>query len=63
VFESRDEEIRVLKRMLRNTLACNLMLTEELVRFAKENPGPAEWVRARVPPDAWARVDDESEIM
>ena len=63
VFESRDEEIRVLKRMLRDTLACNSTLTEELVRFAKKNPGPAEWVRARVPPDAWARVDDESEIM
>lgn len=63
VFESRAEEIRVQRTGLRNTLACNSGLTEELVRFAKENPGPAEWVRARVPPDAWARVDDETEMM
>ncbi|EAQ89049.1 predicted protein [Chaetomium globosum CBS 148.51] len=61
-FESRAEEIRVQRARLRNTLACNLGLTEELVRFAKENPGPAEWVRARVPPDAWARVDDDTKV-
>ena len=62
VFESRDEEIRVLRRDLRNTLARNLMLTEELERFARDNPGPAEWVRARVPPEAWARLNDPSEV-
>ncbi|KAK3296183.1 uncharacterized protein B0H64DRAFT_397605 [Chaetomium fimeti] len=61
-FSSRAEEIRVQRHRLRDTLACNLMLTEDLARFAKENPGPAQWVRARVPPTAWARLDDPSQI-
>jgi hypothetical protein len=44
-------------------MVCNLTLTVNLVRFAKENPGAAEWVKARVPPETWARLDDLSELV
>ena len=47
--------------MLYRTLVCGLTLTEDLVRLAKENSGVAEWVKARVPPDVWARLDDPGE--
>ena len=47
--------------MLRDTLLCNLWMTEELVKFAKDNPEVVEWVKARVPPETCARLDGEVE--
>ncbi len=32
-------------------------MTEELLLFAKENPKVVEWVKARVPPKTWVRLD------
>ena len=51
------------RQMLRDTLVSNLTLTVNLVRFANENPETAEWVKARVPPETWARLDDPSELV
>jgi hypothetical protein len=48
--------------MLLDTLRSNLGLTQELLRFAQDCPDAAEWVKARVPPEAWARLEDPSEI-
>ena len=61
VFESHAEVILVRRQMLYDTLACGLTLTEDLVGLAKENSGVAEWVKARVPPDVWARLDNPRE--
>ncbi|KAL2127967.1 hypothetical protein VTI74DRAFT_9919 [Chaetomium olivicolor] len=63
VYKSRAEEICVKREMLRDTLLSNLGLTEELVRFAQDCHGAAEWVKARVPPDTWARLEDHSDIV
>ncbi|KAK3292990.1 uncharacterized protein B0H64DRAFT_403257 [Chaetomium fimeti] len=63
VYKSRDEEIRVKRHMLRHTLLSNLCLTEELLRFVKDFPDAAERVKARVPPEAWARLEDPSEFV
>ena len=46
--------------MLRETLLSNLWMSEELFLFVKENPEVAEWVKARVPPETWARLDHPS---
>jgi hypothetical protein len=62
-FASRAEEIQFRRGKLRRALLCNLTLTETLVRFARENTAAAEWVKARVPPEAWARVEDPSEMV
>ena len=51
------------RRMLRDTLRSNLGLTEELLRFVQDFPDAAEWVKARVPPETWARLDDPSEFV
>lgn len=63
VYRSREEEIRVKREMLRETLVCNMAFTEDLVRFARKESGAAEWVRARVPPHIWARLDDPEELV
>ena len=49
--------------MLRNTLLSNLGLTESLLRFVQDCPDAAEWVKARVPLEAWARLEDPSEFV
>jgi hypothetical protein len=59
-FRSHEEEIRHRREDLRNTLACGLALFEEQVEFARQYPNHAKWVKARVPPDVWARTDDPS---
>ncbi len=46
--------------MLRETLLSNLWMTEEFLLFAKENSEVVEWVKARVPPETWARLDHPS---
>lgn len=51
------------RRMLRNTLLSNLGLTESLLRFVQDCPDAAEWVKARVPLEAWARLEDPSEFV
>ncbi len=51
------------RRMLRNTLLSNLGLTESLLRFVQDYPDAAEWVKARVPLEAWARLEDPSEFV
>ncbi|KAK3898555.1 hypothetical protein C8A05DRAFT_47159 [Staphylotrichum tortipilum] len=43
-------------------LRSNLGFTEELLRFVQDCPDGAEWVKARVPPEAWARLEDRLEI-
>jgi hypothetical protein len=48
--------------MLLHTLRSNLGLTAELLHFVQDFPDAAEWVKARVPPESWARLDDPSEI-
>jgi hypothetical protein len=48
--------------MLLNKLLINLGLTVELLRFVQDSPDAAEWVKARVPPESWARLEDPSEI-
>ncbi|KAK4234786.1 hypothetical protein C8A03DRAFT_46963 [Achaetomium macrosporum] len=63
VYKSRAEEIRVKRKMLRDTLLSSLGLTEELLRFVQDCPDAAEWVKARVPPETWARLEDPSEIV
>lgn len=63
VFSSRAEEIRVKRDSLRRTLLGNLGLTEELLRFVRDCPDAAEWVKARVPSEAWARLEDPSEYV
>ena len=50
------------RTMLLNTLRSNLGFTEELLRFVQDCPDAAEWVKARVPPESWARLEDPSEI-
>lgn len=47
--------------MLRRTLLTNCGLTHNLMRFVRENPEAAEWVRVRVPPETWARLEDPDE--
>ncbi|KAH6843404.1 hypothetical protein B0I37DRAFT_346917 [Chaetomium sp. MPI-CAGE-AT-0009] len=61
VYKSRAEEMRVKRHMLHDTLLSNLCLTELLLRFVQDFPDAAEWVKARVPPEAWARLEDPSE--
>lgn len=63
VYKSHAEEIRVKRAMLLNTLRSNLSLTEELLRFVQDCPDAAEWVKARVPPESWARLEDPAEIV
>jgi hypothetical protein len=37
-------------------------LFEEHVQFVREHPKHAEWVKIRVPAEAWARLHDPSEV-
>ncbi|KAL2171279.1 hypothetical protein VTG60DRAFT_3385 [Thermothelomyces hinnuleus] len=60
-FRSQADEMRIQREILRNTLVSGLALTHELLRFARDHPDEAAWVRARVSPEAWARLDDHSE--
>lgn len=57
-FESHEEEMRYWRERLRQALACSFDLFQEHITFVREHPEHAEWVKARVPPDVWARVDD-----
>ncbi|KAK3900817.1 hypothetical protein C8A05DRAFT_45412 [Staphylotrichum tortipilum] len=59
VYKSRAKEIRIKREILYDTLRSNLTLTEDLLRFVQDCPEPAEWVKARVPPEVWARLEDE----
>lgn len=63
VYQSRAEEIRVKRSMLRSTLLSGSGLTEELLQFVQDCPEAAEWVKARVPPESWARLEDPSEFV
>ncbi|KAK4139211.1 uncharacterized protein C8A04DRAFT_40906 [Dichotomopilus funicola] len=56
-YKSRTEEIRVKRWILYETLLSNLGLTEELLGFVRDCPEAAEWVKLRVPPEAWARLE------
>jgi hypothetical protein len=38
-------------------------LFKEHVEFSRQHSKHAEWVKARVPPDVWARLDDPSQIV
>ncbi|KAK3898756.1 hypothetical protein C8A05DRAFT_47009 [Staphylotrichum tortipilum] len=60
-FGSRAEEIRFQRGKLLSTLRHNDYLTDALVRFVRENPEAADWVRVRVPPEVWPRLDDPYE--
>ncbi|KAK4158277.1 hypothetical protein C8A00DRAFT_28783 [Chaetomidium leptoderma] len=62
-FGSHEEEMRHRRKDLRSTLACGYSLFEEHVKFVQEHPKHAEWVKARIPPKAWERLDDPSEIV
>jgi len=53
--------MRFQREMLRTTLVSGLGLTHELVRFVEDHPEEAAWVKARVSPEAWARLNDSSE--
>lgn len=56
-YKSRTEEMRIKRWILYETLLGNLGLTEELLRFIRDCPEAAEWVKRRVPPEAWARLE------
>ncbi|KAL2147268.1 hypothetical protein VTI28DRAFT_10258 [Corynascus sepedonium] len=60
-YRSHAEEMRFQREMLRTTLVSGLGLTHELVRFVEDHPEEAAWVKARVSPEAWARLNDSSE--
>jgi hypothetical protein len=62
-FGSHEEEMNHWRKDLRHSLACGLALFEEHVEYVRQHPKHAEWVKARVPPDAWARLDDPSQIV
>ena len=61
-YPSRAAEIRARREHLRSSLAGNLGLLPEHVTFVQEHPEEAAWVKARVPPETWTRLDDPSEI-
>lgn len=61
VYKSLEEEEIVKTHMLLDTLLSNMRLGEENLRFVRKFPDGAEWVKAQVPPEAWARLDDPSE--
>ncbi|KAH6615994.1 hypothetical protein B0J18DRAFT_484807 [Chaetomium sp. MPI-SDFR-AT-0129] len=63
IYKSRDEEVRVKRHMLRGTLLENLYLTDELLQFAQDFPDGAEWVKARVPPELWAKVEEKMKLL
>jgi hypothetical protein len=62
-FSSIEEEMRHRREDLRSTLACGLSLLSEHVKFVQDHPKHAEWVKERVPPEAWARLGDPSQIV
>lgn len=62
-FASDEQKMRHRREDLRSTLACGLSLFEDHVDFVRGHPKHAAWVKARVPPEAWARLDDPSEIV
>lgn len=63
VYKSREEEIRIKRVMLRDTLLSNLYLGENLRRFIQDFPDAVAWVKARVPPETWARLEEPSEMV
>jgi hypothetical protein len=61
VYESRAEEKLAKQRMLQSTLLSNLCLTAEFLWFVQDFHDAADWVKARVPADSWARLKDSTE--
>jgi hypothetical protein len=58
---SAADELRCKRNNLRSTLAKGFCLLDWHLRFVKEHPQHAEWIKARLPPDVWARLSDPSE--
>ncbi|KAK4106686.1 hypothetical protein N658DRAFT_555499 [Parathielavia hyrcaniae] len=59
-FRSHSEEVRIRRSVLRDCLLEGSGMSDALVEFAIENPDVVEWVRARVPPETWGRLDHVS---